>query len=123
MWHLQRRVAYTARNLSQGKREQNNTPSQALLMLNNDFIINKSDKLANKVIKMKSGKEERIREIFLLCFSRTPTKEEMKSSLILANKFFNDSAFRRKSKEDKEMICLSVIAQSLFASAEFRYRY
>ena len=108
--------------LTGSKREQNNTSTQALFMLNNKFIIVHSDLMAKKLRKEYPNKDEQIKQAFLLCYGRPPLSSELSAARNLYSSFRNSKDLKSKKEDTKEFVALSSICQSLFASAEFRYQ-
>jgi hypothetical protein len=108
--------------LTGSKREQNNTSTQALYMLNNKFIVAHSDRMAKKLRKEFSNRDEQIKQAFLLCYGRPPLSSELSAARNLYSSFRNSKDLKSKKEDTKEFVALSSICQSLFASAEFRYQ-
>lgn len=104
------------------QREQNDTPTQALFMLNNKFIIVHSDLMAKKIRSSVSNRDDQIKRAFLLCYGREPLSSELSASRNLYNSFKSSRDLKDKKPETKEFVALSSICQALFSSAEFRYQ-
>ena len=101
-----------------GVRETSNTPDQGLYFLNNQFVIQQADKMANRLIKEKSQVKEQIKLAFLLAFGRRANSTELRA----AESFYRDfetsrSRFGLSSNVQK----LSALCQGILASAEFRF--
>jgi len=103
-------------------REQNNTPEQALFMLNNKFVVLHSDLMAKKLRKQFQTRDEQIKQAFLLCYGRQPLSYELSSARNLYNSFKSSKDLKNKKADTKEFVALSSICQALFSSAEFRYQ-
>ena len=95
-----------------GQREVSNTPSQALYLLNNAFVLEQSDALAERLQQADKDRSGQIDLAFQLVFSRLPEPGELEASL----QFVDDVDRSAKSTN-----ALSAFCQALFASAEFRY--
>ena len=79
------------------------TPLQALALLNNKFILNKADAMANRLKALSDGnRDKQIEQAFLSAFQRNPDSEEM----LLAKRLIKDYG-------------LSTLCRSLFNSNEF----
>ena len=113
---------FTESMIPMPEREKNDTPTQALFMLNNKFIVLHSDLMAKKLIKENSSRDGQIRQAFLLCYSREPLSSELSAARNLYNAFRSSKDLRDKKSETKEFVALSSICQALFSSAEFRYQ-
>ena len=103
-------------------REQNNTPEQALFMLNNKFVVLHSDLMAKKLRSQFQNRDDQIRQAFLLCYGRLPLSSELSASRNLYNSFRSSKDLKNKKTDTKEFVALSSICQALFSSAEFRYQ-
>ena len=103
-----------------GKRETSNTPSQGLYLLNNDFVLKQSRKMAERLVDEAESTLDRIKLAFLLAYGRHASEQEIAA----AEKFYRDFETRRsfRSRNDSvELRKLSAIAHSILISAEFRY--
>ncbi|MCM8534196.1 MAG: PSD1 and planctomycete cytochrome C domain-containing protein, partial [Lentisphaeraceae bacterium] len=68
---------FTQSMLSAGEREQNNTSSQALYMMNSKFILSQSDKWAKLIIQKNKTVDEQIKEAFAMSYGRYPSTNEL----------------------------------------------
>ena len=100
-----------------GKRDSSNTPSQALYMLNNPFVIQQSEKLARRLINESDQMEQQVRLAFQLTYGRNPTLQEIASAKRFFEKFEPPGRFQRS----RNAAALTTFCQALFASAEFRF--
>ena len=98
-----------------GAREATNVPSQALFLLNSDFVAEQSQALAGVVLKEFPGRSsvdafpERIGFVFRRVLNRAPTAAESHAARILV------------SKLDTPRAAWTSVVRGLFASAEFRF--
>ncbi|GAA4462949.1 PSD1 and planctomycete cytochrome C domain-containing protein [Novipirellula rosea] len=99
-----------------GQRETSSTPNQSLFMMNNPFVMQQSDALAERVLSSSQNPEEQIRYLFRSLYSREPDDSEISTILAFADDF--PVAGLAKTRATKTV---SAICQSLIASAEFRY--
>lgn len=61
-----------------GRRNTSNVPAQALILMNDPFVADQARLLAERVLKEShSTPQDRIRRLYLLCFSRPPTETEL----------------------------------------------
>ena len=100
---------YPNPGLVSGKRNTSSVPTQALYMMNNDFVI-KQARLVSTNIEKQEAKDlnRKITLAFLKCLGRPPSEEEMKASLLFLQK---------KSQK----VNLEGLVHSLFACLDFRY--
>ena len=97
-----------------GVRESSNTANQALYMMNNPFVIRQSQGFASRVKQIDGNVRNQIEFLFLLAYARPPKSGERRASESLLRSYGGQA----RSVSDAT---LSVLCQSLFASAEFRY--
>jgi hypothetical protein len=102
-----------------GTRETSNTPEQALYMLNNPFVLEHSDALARRLMKLASNPNDRVAKAIEIVYGRDATAKELKSAASFFRKA--DDSLGRASKEQKAFQILSQFCQALFCSAEFRF--
>ncbi len=95
-----------------GVREYSNTANQALYMLNNRFVAAQSEAFGRRVAGSGRRTSEQIGYAYMLAFGRPPTSGERTATAAFLKRF-------TATATDAET--LSVLCQSLFASAEFRY--
>lgn len=102
-----------------GARETSNTADQSLYLLNNPFVLEQSDAIARRVIRMASSNPERVATAFRLVYGRPATKEEIKA----ASKFFRESEndLQNRAMDEKLFQQFSLFCQALVCSAEFRF--
>ncbi len=98
-----------------GKRESSNTANQSLYLMNNSFVIERSEAFADRLSKHSSRLVDQIQYGFQLAFNRHPTFDELSKSVEFVK------AWRTESKVSNRNEGLATFCQSLFASADFRY--
>ncbi len=98
-----------------GRRDITTVPTQALYLLNDNFVIEQSRLAAVRLLKddRLDNPEERIAGAYLLAFGRTPSGGE----LAQARRYLGNAADDGQLPEE----ALGGLIQALFASAEFRY--
>jgi hypothetical protein len=64
-----------------GRRTVSNVPAQALVMLNNPFVLHQAELWAKRTIAGSPSNEERVRSMYESAFGRPPTAEELGSAL------------------------------------------
>jgi hypothetical protein len=104
---------YPNPGLVSGNRNASTVPTQAVFMMNNDFVIKQASLAAKNIFDRKYlMNEQMIKFAFLTCLAREPTHEEKK----LINQFLGDE--RKGELNEKEM---EGLVHSLFACLDFRY--
>ena len=102
-----------------GTRESSNTPDQALYMLNNPFVLEQSDALARRIMKLSSNPIDRAGKAFNLVYGRSATEDELRSASVFFRKA--DESKGSLPREQQTFKTLSEFCQALFCSAEFRF--
>jgi hypothetical protein len=130
-----------------GKRETSSTPDQGLYFLNNQFVIDQAELMANRIAGQATDLREQIKLAFMLAYCRPPSASELRVSLDFcrsfretdsgssarwedrsvsrANRYQASRASRnedsRSGSRDQTHHRLSYFCQAIMASAEFRY--
>ena len=104
---------YPNPGLVTGKRNTSIVPTQALFMMNNEFIIKHAGLLGEKIqARTNLGTEQKINLAFLTCLGREPYEGEKK----LALEYFKQSTNKKESSN-----AIDGLVHSLFACLDFRY--
>ena len=90
-----------------GKRDSSNTPSQALYLLNNRFVIQQSEDLARRLIAESSSTEDQMQLAFKMVFGREATAAELASGKRFVRGFQATSRYSRS----KQVEALSAFAR------------
>jgi hypothetical protein len=97
-----------------GRRTVSNVPAQALVMLNNPFVLQQAELWAKRVLAIPDGTpENRIREMYLAGFGRPPTRDE-----VIAAKDFLAEQAKEYGKPDHPKAWAD-LAHVLFNAKEF----
>ena len=80
-----------------GKRHQSNVPAQALILMNDPFIIDQARKWSEKLVAAALDRDKRINSIFEAAFARSATETEMES----AKQFLMVQSQERKLPKDQ----------------------
>ena len=78
-----------------GKRAQSNVPAQALILMNDPFVIQQAELWAKRVIAESASPEHRITRMYVAAFARPPTDKEM----IAARAFLEQQAKELAAKD------------------------
>ena len=63
-----------------GIRDETNVPTQALQLLNDDFVVGRADALARQILQTPRSDAQNVREVFRRTLGRDPTAAEQRSS-------------------------------------------
>ncbi len=109
-------------NLLSGKREITTVPSQALYLMNSNFVIENAESMASVLVKdLDLRGSALVKEAFQRCYSRPPTAEEGRKTLAYVTRFLEKAQESGMNKEQARLLALTTFCQSLICSAEFRY--
>ena len=100
---------------SMGRRNVSNVPAQALILMNDPFIVEQAKLLAKKLAPI-ANPTERVRQMYLAAFSRPPTPEEIAD----ANTFLTEQRALHAAKDADERAWAD-FAHVLFNVKEFIY--
>ena len=82
-----------------GRRTSSNVPSQALILMNDPFVMGQADLWGKKLLKEFSDRNDRVRSLYETAFSRPPTEFELNASLA----FVGNQATLHNVSEDHEL--------------------
>lgn len=103
---------------TKGRREVTTVPTQALFLVNSPWVIDQSRAAAERLLTLPEAAErDRAGQVYRQVLSRKATPAELDQALEFL------AAMRSSQTEDNdERTAWARLYQSLFASAEFRYR-
>lgn len=102
-----------------GRRAHTTVPTQALYLLNDPFVLKQTELMGTRLLEEASNDNDRLTLAYQLTLSRSPTTLERERSLALVKEF--QEALSGKSGPQAERLAWASLAQSLIATAEFRY--
>lgn len=109
-------------SLMSGKRDVTTVPSQALYLMNSDFIIRNSDAMARRLTQQLELRGPRlVTTAFYLAYGRPPTEEEGRKTAAYIERFLDTAIEGGMSETDARKLAITTFCQSLLSSAEFRY--
>ena len=82
-----------------GIRDETNVPTQALQLLNDDFVVGRADALARQILQTPRSDAQNVREVFRRTLGLDPTAAEQRSSTS-----FMQDVFRLHTKDDAESL-------------------
>ena len=104
-----------------GDREETIVATQALYLMNDEDVMAAADAFARQIVREGGSDDERITRAFLRALSREPSASE-RSAVRRFVRDFGRIMRSESSSRRPEAAAWSAFAQSLFQSAEFRYR-
>ncbi|MDF1850354.1 MAG: PSD1 and planctomycete cytochrome C domain-containing protein [Verrucomicrobiales bacterium] len=109
-------------NLIAGKREITTVPSQALYLMNSDFVIENAEAMAKHLFQdLDLRGSALIEEAFRRCYSRSPSPEEASKTRAYVERFIATASDSGMEAQQARALALTTFCQSLICSAEFRY--
>jgi hypothetical protein len=104
---------YPNPGLVSGNRNTSTVPTQALYMMNNDFVMKHAELTAKNILSLKNlNDRDRIKLAFLICLGREPHEGERK----FVNSYLNQGITEKIS-----LRAMEGLVHSLFACLDFRY--
>lgn len=103
-----------------GARDVTTVATQALYLMNNDFVLDQAEKFAERLIGQSSlGDQARIDLAYRLALGRQPSSAERADALRFVKQAQESLAGNKK--DNGSLKAWTAVCQALFASAEFRY--
>ncbi len=103
-------------------RDTTNVPSQALFMMNNDFVREQANAMAKRILSTKADHPTRLNYAYHLALGRPSTAaERARADQYLNHELQALIALKKGDKDAAAQLAWSTFCQALFASAEFRY--
>jgi hypothetical protein len=107
-------------NMVTGVRESTNVPGQSLYLMNNPFVVQQAEAMAQRLGTEAESVRERFYRSFLICYGRPPTEQEIASCQTFFQRFVAE-AQQSMDLEQARTLAFTTFCQGLFASAEFRF--
>lgn len=104
-----------------GSRDVTTVATQALFMMNSDFATTQAEAFADRVLRGDANSEtDRVDRAWQIALARLPSEAERNEALLFIEQ--TSASFETsESESDRLKNAWTSLAQSLFASAEFRY--
>jgi hypothetical protein len=110
-------------NLIVGKRDVTTVPTQALFLMNSEFVMKQAEKLARRLLAHEGMQPEaRIDLAYVLALGRMATDDE-RSAISRYLVDFRQSLEKARMKGNPNLAAWTSVCQTIFASGEFRYLY
>src|SRR5690606_7885302 len=100
-------------DLVTGQRPTTNVPAQALFLLNNPFVREQAERIAEMLLRNAPTDHERVRSMYRLLLCREPTEDDHRQTLRFVNEVAAGTAERQSA-------AWSQAVQAVLASTEFR---
>ena len=106
-----------------GRRSVSTVPSQALLLMNNEFVARQADSWAQRLLRHESAPENLVRKMFLAAFGRPASPKEIAETLGFAREQRERHAVLTAAASEAQIgqRVWADVAHVLFNSAEFIY--
>jgi hypothetical protein len=99
-----------------GRRGVSAVPSQALIMMNNEFVTAQATKWAERVLTEGASGQERVRDMFLSAFGRPPSDDEVSDALEFVER--QESVYTKSEVKDEARVWAD-LGHVLLNSTEF----
>jgi hypothetical protein len=105
-----------------GLRDTTTVPTQALYMLNDPFVLDTSDAMADRLLSQTNiSNLGRVDLAYELTLGRSPSYFEEHAAMKFLGEYGYAEAYVYKGKTDPRQQAWAGLCQALFTSAEFRY--
>jgi hypothetical protein len=109
-------------SLMTGSRETTTVPSQALYLMNSDFILRNAGAMAERLTGELGLRGAALGQTaFQMTYSRPPTAEEARKTSAYFDRFLTTAKQTGMNEAEARRLALVTFCQSLLSSAEFRY--
>lgn len=106
-------------NVSIGKRQQTITPTQALFLMNSEFVHAQASGLARRIATEYPTRSDRIRYAFVLALGKTPTAKEIKSANAFLEAYIQEAT--ASAKVDGQKAAWEAFSRVLLTSNSFLF--
>ncbi|MCA9179392.1 MAG: PSD1 domain-containing protein [Planctomycetales bacterium] len=100
-------------NVSTAHREHSTVPTQALFLMNSDFVHNQSEAFAHRLLRTANSAPQRVEHAYSLALGRAPTSDELNASLDFVAKYAAASG--------SDHAAWSALARTLLTRNEFLF--
>ena len=103
-----------------GRRTSSNVPAQALILMNDPFVILQANKWAEKLVKIDETTDARLKRIYLRAFSRPPTEFELAKAKEFLSTQAEEYSIPEKDQKDNPRLWAD-LCHVMFNVKEFIY--
>jgi len=106
-----------------GARDVTTVPTQALFMMNNEFVVDSARRFAERLLENENASDEsRVRRAYRLALVRQPSTDEIQAAVNYIRDVQETLGTQPKAnREQSQRLAWASFCQTLFASSEFRY--
>ena len=104
-----------------GQRDVTTLPTQALYLLNSEFLVAQSKAFAASLLKSADAEPARIRRAFVRTFAREPSQPEIQQSVAFLRSAESGLMQNQPDSEARQHTVWAAYCQALLASNELRY--
>jgi hypothetical protein len=108
-------------NVSTARRHLTTVPTQALYLMNNEFVHERAAGLARRVMVGSKDEASRIETAWQLAFGRSPNPDELTDSSDFLKQYADALSDTGLSKEGHESAAWSALARTIFSRNEFLF--
>jgi hypothetical protein len=102
-----------------GKRNVSNVPAQALILMNDPFVLEQAERWARRLLEVQEDAETRVNRMFVQAIGRPPTAEELQRCL----RFVTQDVSVDSPPVQNELEAWRDLAHVLFNLKEFAFVY
>lgn len=106
-------------NVSTPRREPTTVPTQALYLMNNEFVHERSASLAKRIVATQATDEQRLHDLFVSAVGRTPSAEELADSTSFLKGY--QQALTTGTPEERQLAAWSALIRTILTRNEFLY--
>jgi hypothetical protein len=105
-----------------GQRDVTIVPTQALALLNNQFVHARSQNLADRAIRLATNDDEQVEQVWRLALARSPTERERQQALehlAQQRSHFAQQSNKSRSDADPTRLALESLSHVILNTNEF----
>ncbi|MFM7116227.1 MAG: DUF1553 domain-containing protein, partial [Planctomycetota bacterium] len=102
-----------------GRRNVSNVPAQALILMNDPFVLEQAERWARRLLEVQEDAETRVNRMFVKAIGRPPTAEELERCL----RFVTQDVSAESTAGQGELEAWRDLAHVLFNMKEFAFVY
>ncbi|WP_047817334.1 PSD1 and planctomycete cytochrome C domain-containing protein [Rhodopirellula islandica] len=107
-------------SLSNAKRDVSNVPTQALYLMNDEFVLQNAEGLGRRLLKEHKNVRDSVSAAFLATYGRPATDSEIRSCVNFFQEFMGPARSKSNRFVQTQQLAMTAFCQALIASAEFR---
>lgn len=107
-------------SLSNAKRDVSNVPTQALYLMNDEFVLQNAEALGRRLLDEYKNTRDGVAAAFLATYGRPATDSEIRSCVDFFQDFVGPARRRSSRFLQTQELAMTAFCQALIASAEFR---